>query len=216
VSETLERPDAVPIGAEYWGKARAFRMRVVAEDAAFGRELDAWVKPIIERLKRHPNRPLRPGTLAALIEAWRFTEHRNFRIDLDAKLERKRASIVERRVVSGQMHREGWQGYEDDVGVNALGVLINGPDVQFRSKTLCNFSLHSIARRLQRGRDASDEALMFDMDLVAKIDQEKLDAPGGFKVRTDAEGGGWRGRTVMQSSSGAPPVRVLSIRTWLN
>lgn len=215
MSETIELA-TIPIGAEFWGKARDFRRRVLAEDIAFGQALDVMVKPIVERLRRYPDRALRPGTLTQLIQDWRFTEHRDFRIDLDAKLERKRALLTERRVVSGQMTRYGWTGYDDDIAVNAFGILVDRSEVQLRSKTLCTFSLHSIARRLQRGRDGSDEALLYDLSLVANIDETKLDAPGGFKVRTDSEGGGWRGRSVMHSSNGAEPVRILSVRTWMN
>jgi hypothetical protein len=48
------------------------------------------------------------------------------------------------------------------------------------------------------------------MDLVAQVDRSRLVSGAGFKVATDADGGGWRGRAILQD--GLP---LLAVRTWL-
>ena len=49
-----------------------------------------------------------------------------------------------------------------------------------------------------------------DLDLVATADRDRLVVGGGFKVATNADGGGWRGTTIMQDE-----LPVLAVRTWL-
>lgn len=53
------------------------------------------------------------------------------------------------------------------------------------------------------------------MNAAADADRSKL-TPGDYKIVTDEQGGGWRGRVVRVRSNGAADARpVLSIRTWL-
>jgi hypothetical protein len=83
-----------------------------------------------------------------------------------------------------------------------------------RSQILCTFSMHAVARRLQRAQDGSDAALLHDMNAAASIDHSTL-ADDGFKVMTDEQGGSWRGRVVQMSSNNGEPLPVLAIRTWI-
>ena len=136
--------------------------------------LEALLEPVHYRLKRFPERKLRPEMLAAVVQGWRYMDARNFRLDLTAKLDRTRAMLTERRLVAGRMRRPGdpnWRGAEDDVAVNAISLLVVGNDAKLHTSTLCTFSLHALARRIQRGVDSDDAALLFDMDVVAKVDQ---------------------------------------------
>jgi len=75
--------------------------------------------------------------------------------------------------------------------------------------------LHALARRIQLGVDSDDAALLFDMDVVAKVDQARLGG-GGFKVITTQNGGGWRGRVVRRRTEDGELVPMLSIRMWLS
>ena len=52
------------------------------------------------------------------------------------------------------------------------------------------------------------------MNVAASIDHRTLSGDG-FKVVTDEEGGGWRGRVVRMSSNNGEPLPVLAIRTWM-
>jgi hypothetical protein len=215
VSETLDRPAVVPIGAEYWGKARDFRRRVEREDADYIATLNGLLAPIEQRLKRYPGRKLRPEMLTAFVQDWRFMPCRDFRLDLEAQLERTRCALVERRCVAGTMKLDpAWENEEPDIAVIEMAALVDGNRFKMRSKMTCAFSLHAIARRLQRGSDTADAAVLHDMNVVALVDRTKLSG-GGFKVVTDEYGGGWRGRVVRVTDNDGKPLPVLSIRTWM-
>jgi len=217
MSATLAEPTERP-PAEFLGKARAFRNRVAAEDETCISTIKALLGPVHQRLQRFPDRKLRPVMLAAVVQGWRYMDARNFRLDLTAKLDRTRAMLTERRVVAGQMRRSSdpnWQDVEDDVAVNAISLLVAGNEAKLHISTLCTFSLHALARRIQLGVDSDDAALLFDMDVVAKVDQARLGG-GGFKVITTQNGGGWRGRVVRRRTEDGELVPMLSIRTWLS
>jgi hypothetical protein len=53
--------------------------------------------PAQQWLLKFPTRKLRPEMLAALVEGWRYMEPRNYRTFIEAKLERTRCKVVERR-----------------------------------------------------------------------------------------------------------------------
>ena len=154
--------------------------------------------------------------LAHLIQSWRFMDCRDFRLNLDAKLERTRCALVERRVFAGRTRflEADWDGEEPDVAVTEISLSIDGNRFNLRSQILCTFSIHAVARRLQRAQDGSDAALLHDMNVAASIDHSTLSG-GGFKVVTDEEGGGWRGSVVRMSSNNGEPLPVLAIRTWM-
>jgi hypothetical protein len=216
VSETLERTERPP--AEFLGKARDIRRRVAREDTEYDRTVDALIAPVQDRLRRYPQRSLRQEMLIAFIQDWRFMPCRDWRLCLDAKLSKGRASLIEYRLVAGQMRRPddpNWVGMEEDLAAIKVEVLVNRSSVKIASKATATFSLHAIARRVQRGLDASDEALMHDFLVAAALDPDTLPGAGGYKVTTHPDGSGWRGRTVRQKGPDGVSRRVLSVRTWL-
>jgi hypothetical protein len=216
----LDRNSApVSISTEARGHARDLRRRVEREDEAYLSTIHQLIEPVLQRLRRYPRRNLRPEMIAGLIERWRFMDSRDFRTHIEARLERTRASLTERRVVAGKMRLAdpSWQGDDElDLGISEFAVLVDGNRFRVRSRVCCAFSLHALARRYQRHPDCDDAAVLHDMDLVARVDQAQL-TPGGFKIVTDARhGGGWRGRVVRITDGDGEPVPVLSIRTWLD
>ena len=108
-----------------------------------------------------------------------------------------------------------WDGEEHDVTLTEISLSIARNRFNLRSQIRCTFSMHAVARRLQRAQDGSDAALLQDMKVAASIDHSTLSG-GGFKVVTDEEGGGWRGSVVRMSSNNGEPMPVLSVRTWLS
>ena len=102
-AETDTEADAAPIGAAHLDLARDLRRRIAADDEAYLRAVDAISQPVIERLRRHPGRSLRPAMLADFVQQWISTEHRLYRLDLHAKLERVRATLTERRLSAGKV-----------------------------------------------------------------------------------------------------------------
>jgi hypothetical protein len=221
VSEALAEPvdaHAPAIDNYSRGRARDFRKRAAAEDLRYVSTIERLIAPLSVRMKRYPRRRVRPETLAALVEGWRFMDARNFRLDLTAKMDRTSVLLTELRVCASQMQRAEWDSPEHDLSIHEVGLLINGTrDALMQTRCVACFSIHSIARYLQRHAEADgeDSALLWAMALVAKADINALE-PGGWKVTTDQFGGGWRGRTTLVETNGRPAARLLSIRTWLD
>jgi hypothetical protein len=56
---------AVPVGAEFFGKARDLRRRVAHEDAKFFPAINRLIAPIDARLRKFPERKMRPEMLVS-------------------------------------------------------------------------------------------------------------------------------------------------------
>ena len=58
---------------------------------------------------------------------------------------------------------------------------------------------------------------MHDINLVAvAVSGEPLAAGAGYRVRTDEDGGGWRGRVINQTGADSVTRNVLAVRTWMD
>ena len=150
----------VPISTAARGQARDIRRQIEREDAAYDRTILALLQPARDRLKRFPRRSLRPAMLVDLIEGWRHLDARDWRLDLNAELERTRAALVERRLVAGHTrHANGvdqWEATEADIAAVEIALLIDRSTLHLRSRCLATFSQHAIARRLQRHADGPE------------------------------------------------------------
>lgn len=213
-------PPVPAVGAQWLGLARDLRRRVGVEDVLYDQTVAELIAPLKERLRRYPNRSLRPEMLATLVQSWRFMAPRDWRLDLDAKLDKHRLALVEHRLVAGRMRPlddPGWIGFEHDVAVIRIELRVNRSTAQLASRCVAAFSLHAVARRLQRGLDGDIAAVLHDMQLVAQAARGALVVGAGYRVRTDDHGGGWRGRVIRQSGAGTDGTEqpVLAIRTWL-
>ena len=182
---------AVPVGAEFFGKARDLRRRVEREDAKFFSAISRLIAPIDARLRKFPERKMRPEMLADLIQSWRFLDCRDFRLNLDSKLERKRCALVERRVFAGRTRflDADWDGEEPDVAVTEISLSIDGNRFNLRSRILYVLDAWPSRGVCSGRRTVSDVALLHDINVAASIDHSTLSG-GGFKVVTDEEGGG--------------------------
>ena len=210
---------SVSVSTEARGRARDIRRQIEREDAEYDRTILALLQPARDRLKRFPRRSLRPETLVDLIEGWRHLDARDWRLDLNAELERTRAALVERRLVAGHTrHANGvdqWEATEADIAAVEIALLIDHSTLHLRSRCLATFSQHAIARRLQRHADGSVEALLHDIAVVADAAAGELVAGAGYRVRTHPDGGGWRGRAVLQTGPDRVTRTVIAVRTWM-
>jgi hypothetical protein len=215
---SIERVVPAPaVGAAFMGRARDLRRRVEREDGEYITTVNALIMPAQQRLRKFPQRKLRPEMLTELVQGWRYMQSRNFRTHLAAKLERTRCSISERRAVAAHMKlHEGWENEEPAIGISEITMTANGNRLHAGARMRCTFSLHALARRYQRGLDCDDAALLLDMELVAQLDADACDVGTGYKITTDEHGGGWRGRTVRVRGDDGHEQRVLSVRTWLS
>jgi hypothetical protein len=211
-------PSSERIGAEAVGRARDFRRRVMTDDTAFITVMERLVEPVRVRLKRYPNRKLRRELLIDLERQWRCGVPTRFRLSYSAKLDSGWGEIAERRVTAGQTRRINdpeWRGLEDDVSIVETQLLAMPGRFRLHSTTLCTFSQHAVARRLQRGVGIDDEALITDLAVVAAIDVDQVPADEGFKIVTDRHGSSWRGRVAKQQEQDGTITRMISVRTWL-
>lgn len=209
-------PPTPVVPREFYGRARDIRRQIEREDATYDAAINRLTDPVRARLQRFPHRSLRQETLNAVITGWMNTEPHDWRLSIDGKLDKRRASLRERRISAGRLYRAEWNGGDEpDIGVTEVMLTIDRHIVRVHARCLCTFSLHAVARRLQRGADGSLEALVRDIDLGAQAACGTLTPGAGYQIRTDEHhGGGWRGRCVRQR--GADGVAsVLSIRTWL-
>jgi hypothetical protein len=153
------------VGAQWMGQARDIRRRIAAEDTQYDRLVAALVAPVKDRLHRFPHRSLRQQMLVDLVQRWRFMAPRDWRLDLDAKLDKACATLIEHRLVAGVMRRKddpNWVGIEEDLAIIRVELLVNRSSAHLESHCIATFSLHAIARRLQRHPDGSVESLMHD------------------------------------------------------
>jgi hypothetical protein len=110
-----------------------------------------------------------------------------------------------------------WQGgMEPDIGVVVVRMEVDRNAAQLVSRCIVTFSLHAVARRLQRHPDGSIEAVLYDFNLAAQAASGGLVAGAGYRVRTDGHGGGWRGRVINHTLADGSQRPVLAIRTWLD
>jgi hypothetical protein len=209
-----QRPPPVRISAAAWGLARDLRRRVEVEDGEYLAAVAGLFAPIRARQKRQPGRPIRPAAIEDSVRAWRSLP-RTFRLRLDLSFPDTGTVITERRLAPGYMAvpAEGI-GAEPGLSIVEMSVVFDKTGARKTSDVIALFSLHAIARRVQRGASAADADLLRDVALVALHPSDSLPAGGGVKIRTDETGGGWRGR-IVNVATDTGTQRAVAVRTWL-
>ena len=206
----------MPVGAEFFGQARDLRRRVLLEDEQLGRVMHAAMAPIYERLRRYPERALRPELLVELARRWRAAPG-VFRLGFDVQHDRTMAVLTERRLSAGKMERlddPEWHGTEQAIAIVLTEFLAWKAKTKMRETPLALFSLHAIARRLQRAAAlCTDAMLISDMALVGEVDVASIGIGEGFIIHT--ADGGWRGRVVRHTRDDGEIQRLIAVRTWL-
>lgn len=213
--DELARP-TVPVAREFYGRARDLRRKVAAEDPLFDATIRSLLAPLRLRLQRYPLRPPRQEALADVITGWLNMPCRDWRLSCDAQLDKGRAALTERRLVAGKLRpNDPDRADEDDVAALAITLAIGKGTISLHNRCLATFSLHALARRLQRASDGSVEALLHDIDVAAQAACGALTAGAGYRIATHEDGGGWRGRGMRQRQPSGDVQTVLSVRTWL-
>jgi hypothetical protein len=219
ISASADVYEPTPIGAEFFGRARDLRRRIAAEDAQYDASVKELIEPIRDRLRRYPRRSPRPEMLAALVQSWRFMPCRDWRLDLSAKLDKHRVTLTERRLIASLLKPNDdpdWRGVEQDVGVVVVRMSVDRHRAELATRCVATLSLHALARRFQRGQDGDVAAVLHDINLAASAASGELTPGAGYRVRTDDQGGGWRGRAINHGLADGTSRVVLSIRTWLD
>jgi hypothetical protein len=199
----------VPVSREAIGRVRDLRRRIGAEDQAFVTAAARLTLSVRQRLKRHPTRNFRPETLAAIERSWHRDLPADYRISCRSELARDSLTITDTAVCAAVLEENSW-GQDEPSLVISTGVLdLHRGHANFTSTITAVFSLHGLARRLQRSRATTDQELLDDVALLAGHSADEVAEDAGFAIHT--AGGTWRGRCVMLQQRG----RVLAVRTWL-
>ncbi len=201
---------------EHAGLARDLRRRVAAEERELAIVFTAAMEPIKDRLRRYPGRSLRPELLTDLARRWRAAPA-VFRLSFDVKRDRNACVITEVRLSAGSMERlndPAWNGMEPTIAIILNEFLAWKEKTKLRERPRALFSLHAIARRLQRDPRCDDAVLISDMALVAKIDVANIGHEEGFVIHTRE--GGWRGRAVRNKTRDGEVQRLIAVRTWMS
>jgi hypothetical protein len=215
VSAALAR-DRPP--AEAVGKARDLRRRVGELDTRYLARVEETLAPLRARYERHPGRVPRETMLVDIARTWRNTLPARFRLafTFEEPCKAHHGRITERRLGTATLRvldDPEWEGLEPQVSINEIAVTAVRGRVVKEARVLCGFSFHALARRYQRGPSALDDVVIADMALVANV---AVPDKGSVLIRTDTDGGGWRGVVI----ANVDPItktetRMVAVRTWL-
>jgi len=124
-----------------------------------------------------------------------------------------RPGICEVRCTAGSFRFKDWEGdaHEPDIGL--VEIIMSARPGRFEitpPRLLGSISLHSLARRYERGRDRGTEAIRADLAAIARAHAGVMEAPWG-PFRIPAGAGCWVGE-VVKASTGP----CLSVRSYLD
>jgi hypothetical protein len=201
-------PVTARVPAEFVGIARQFRTEVRATDEAMEQALDIVTAPLRARLARHPK--LRIAMLADTARRYAELTPARFRIGkLEAATHKTDIALRETRLVSllSDDHWSDPTGREQGLSICTFVLSVHKGQLRQRWVPLVAVSLHALARRVERHRDRSHEALERDLAYLAGADEAD--------ERVDAEGGFWLGEVVAAKTDDGYALRIRNVRTWI-
>ena len=203
----------VRVPAESLGRARELMLRIAAAAEVAADAMDAVVAPLLARARRHP--VPRTAALIGAARAWRTQVPTTGRVSLDVSLGKRALRIEEVRFTVARYRAEGWADTEAGISI-ARVVLVVGEwcEFEFRSTAIANFSLHALARRIERGWDGSDAAAL--VEGAEPGGEFAVPVPDGRWAGHVAEVSVVRGRDLRRAApSEGRRAGVLVVRTFL-
>lgn len=208
--------DKIP--AQFRGLARQLWREVTAEDQVFLPAFDHITAPVRQRVRKHPNRDLRDGTLNLLANQWAALPD-DFRIVMRSRIDRRgrRGDIVDLRMRPSRLIIEGDNAW-DELALDICSLCVDfplRPDSR-APQTLASIGFHALGRRFQRCPDHSRDALMTDFaKLVAANVNDETKFPTGERFDIQTPRGAWRGVTDAVRENGEVVVHFL-VRTFVD
>lgn len=197
MSAAEDRNPASFVPHEFRGLARAFRSRVEAADLQRGVVLPRVLEPLQRRLFKSPI--FRRETLIDAERDWAKLLPTFGRVAVEHNFTDLRApQFAELRVIGSTHRLDEWEEGKREPGVAVAWVSIGVQNRSWSASTriVAILALHALARRIQRGRDQSDEALMKDIAALAALplpSPTNIPATKHFVAALD-DGAEWRGR----------------------
>lgn len=198
--------------AEFLGMARALRWRVQAVDDQVGLVVNKVVSCLQDRVRRHPRRPVREGTLIDLQRLWRASMPSYGLVGSSVSIaDRREPAFMVMRISACRFNTDLWDGAgADGLGVSVSTVRARRGAVEVDPIILGACSLHGLARRIERGADRSDEAVFADLARLGWRYFQMLD-DGNDKFTLSTSDGSWAGSLVWLDKRPAALAQ-----TWLS
>jgi hypothetical protein len=199
--------DKVP--AEFVGKARVFRSRMIAATTGVGMQMNAISQYSFGLYKRRNTAP-RPEHLVAIEQQWRSIPPAGC-LRLTVRRDKRSMSIEDTRIAATTSKNTQWgDASEKSICIVESSLALMKRHAETTATTLAAVSLHALGRWYQRAFSTNDIAMMLDLALVVKA-VSTLD-PNVIDVDLPSENGGsWRG-AIVETLNGK---NVINIRTFV-
>jgi hypothetical protein len=202
---------------EHLGQARMFRWTVERGDAAAIETAASILAPL---KKRHDHHPIpRPELLVEAARRWEAELAGPARLALSIERSHRRLRVDEMRVQSiGGFRVKKWKldAVENAMLLSRWSLSVWPRLLSFDTKMLALVGLHSLARRFERGRDRSTEAIMRDLRHLGEAGETQRRA--GEHVIVPVPDGQWAGVVMLVNIKGmsdeAQPLLVA--RTFID
>jgi hypothetical protein len=177
-----------------------------------------WDATVAARWKRAPHSRMRPDVWRAFAYRWQHEAPQAFRVDFEAQMNGRRGWVRETKFAIIEMRdpdNPDWKGKEDGVAVVARQAVLDKSMRIEMPVVLARFSLHALARRIERGRD--DRVLMADMAVVLTADWSDVPHGLGYEYVDPDKGFGWRGYiSLWRPDTAKPPTehKLFNVRTF--
>jgi hypothetical protein len=206
---------------EYVGLARQFLRDCEAEHTIAADMFKQISKPVFDRLIRYPQRKLRDGDLRNFARQWKTTPDR-FRLIFQTRLDVRGCAgrIAEVRLQTAKLSFPEWNESVEEpsitITMHCLKVPLKGRNPAI-SRCVATISLHALARRFQRGKDKSHEAICEDflaLFLANIADYETFPTDENFSIPT--ADGAWLGLTCEVDTEDQKSHRQFVVRTFMD
>jgi hypothetical protein len=200
------------VPAEFAGRARVFRNRILASDNRVGPAINAITAYARDVLRRRHT--YRPEHFKHLERAWRLTIPDMGRLAYATERGKDSLSIADARLCSSTFHKAKW---ENEFGEHSLALIIYSGrftrgHIDIEAVPVSAVSLHALARRFQRSFDSSNQAVLRDLSLINFNAKDLLNTS---PFRQPAGDGAWHGEVVTVATSEKPAQRILATRTFI-
>jgi hypothetical protein len=199
--------DKVP--AEFAGKARVFRSRMIAATTGVGLQMNA-ISQNSFGLYRRRNAAPRPEHLVAIEQQWRSIPPAGC-LRLTVRRDRRSMSIEDTRITATTSNNIEWgDASEKSICPIESSLALTKRQAETMATTLAAVSLHALGRWYQRAFTTNDAAMLLDLALVIEA-VPPLDPNATDIQLPSGNGGSWRG-AIVETLNGKS---VFNIRTFV-
>lgn len=185
---------------------------MLAEDTALLSLSHRLVQPLVERIKRHPLRSIRPETIDALIREWREMTPVVFSLDFAVTRSKHGCIVTERRIAAAEMTDDDDPEVERIVSVGEVEVSIDRNKLRQDHRVRCVFPLRCLAERIG-WCGPGDAGMIRAIDAAARFDVTRI--PEDRAVAIPTQDGAWRARAIRAEIAPGVARRLIRCHAWV-